>query len=73
MNEFVEGDVVIVSTGQCGSVIDSYKREVWVLLRNNDIWVGSTGQIRYPQDEADESACPLDVERIEAKIKPRQD
>lgn len=67
MNEFEEGSVVICGTGQAGSIVDIFKRNVWVLLQNGDIWVGSVGQIRFPQDEADLAACPLNVERLEVK------
>jgi hypothetical protein len=73
MNEFVEGDVIICGTGQAGSIVECFKRDVWVLLRNNDIWVGPTSHIRHPQDEADLNACPLDVERVAPKIKLRED
>ena len=62
-----DGSVVICSTGQCGSVIYSEKDNVWVLLRNSDIWVGPGSRLRIPQDQADMDACPINVERIEAK------
>jgi hypothetical protein len=68
MSEFVEGNVVICGTQQAGSIIHTDGRNVWVLLRNGNIWVGFINQIRMPQDQADLDACPLDVERAE---KPR--
>jgi len=71
MNEvkdvFEEGSVVICGTSQAGTITDIFKRNVWVLLQNGDIWVGSVGQIRFPQDQADLDACPLNVERLETK------
>jgi hypothetical protein len=73
MNDFVVGKVVIVGTGQAGTIVESIKRDVWVLLRNNDVWVGPTSHIRFPQDEADLAACPIDVERLEPKIIRRED
>lgn len=73
MTDFVEGGVVIVSTGQAGTIVESIKRDVWVLLRNGDVWVGPTSHIRYPQDGEDLAACPINVERLEPKIIRRKD
>ena len=73
MNDFMVGEVTICNTGQAGTITDIIRREVWVLLRNNDIWGGPLSHIRKPQDEADLSACPIDVERLEPKIRPRKD
>jgi len=70
MSDFVEGVVVICGSGQAGSIVQIDGRDVWVLLRNGDVWVGSSNQCRIPQDEADLNACPLDVERLEKKIVP---
>lgn len=69
MNDsFKEGDVVIVISSQAGSVVQIKVKEVWVLLRNGDIWTGPMHQVRFPQDKADLESCPLNVERIEPKI-----
>lgn len=68
MNEFIEGKVVVCGSGQAGSIIHTDERNIWVLLRNGNIWVGFINQIRLPQDQADLDACPIEVERIE---KPR--
>ena len=74
MNDFVEGDVVICcDSGQAGTIIESNKREVWVLLRNGNIWVNSANMLRMPQDQADLDACPIEVERIEHKPRSRED
>jgi len=72
MIDFEVGNVVVCATGQAGTVIELTKRNVWVLLQNNDIWVGSASHIRFPQDEADLAACPLNVERFEPRIKRRE-
>jgi len=61
-----EGSVVVVATGQAGSVIQT-GIEIWVLLANNDIWVGSAKQAFPPQSAEHLAACPLDVERFEAR------
>lgn len=69
MSDFAEGVVVICcDTGQAGTIIENVGRNVWVLLRNSNIWVGSTSMCRLPQDQADLDAAPIDVERSE---KPR--
>lgn len=73
MVDFEEGDVVICGSGQAGTIAQICGRSVWVLLRNGNIWIGSMGQIRIPQDEADLEACPIEVERIEPKIVYRED
>ena len=49
MNDFVEGVVVIVGSGQAGTIVEVTGRDVWVLLRNGDVWVGPMNQIRLPQ------------------------
>lgn len=67
MNEFVEGSVVICGSTQAGTIVQIANREVWILLRNGDLWVGPIHQIRFPQDNADLEACPIDVERLEKK------
>jgi hypothetical protein len=73
MDEFIEGTVIVVATGQAGTVIANIKRDVWVLLRNNDIWVGPTNHTRKPQDEADLASCPVEIERLEPKMVRRED
>lgn len=70
MNGFEEGSVVICSTGQAGTITEISGRDVWILLRNNDIWVGPVNQCRLPQDQADLDAAPIDVERLEKKFVP---
>lgn len=68
---FEEGSVVICSTGQAGTLTQVIGGDVWVLLANKDLWVGTTTQIRYPQDRADLDACPLEVERLEKRGIPK--
>ncbi len=66
-----EGDIVIVLTGQAGSVIWLSGTEMSVLLRNGDIWTGPKRGVRHPQDAADLASCPVDVERTPTKRKAR--
>jgi hypothetical protein len=73
MGSFKNGLVVICATSQAGTVIQITGKEVWVLLRNNDVWVGTDHDIRLPQDQADLDACPIDVGRLEQKKSPRLD
>lgn len=63
MKDFVEGDVVIVVTGQAGTLVN-FSQDSWVLLANHDIWVGPKHNIRFPQDQADLDACIFNVERL---------
>ena len=68
MSKFKEGDVVICSTTQAGTVIGLAGRDVSILLANGEMWHGIDSHVRHPQDEADLAACPLNVERLEPKI-----
>jgi hypothetical protein len=72
MNDFVEGVVVIVGSGQAGTIVEVTGRDVWVLLRNGDVWIGPMSQIRLPQDQADIDAAPLNVERLEKRPEIRE-
>jgi hypothetical protein len=63
MSDFQEGDVVICGTGQSGTLVQEGSN-VWILLRNGDLWTGPENRIRHPQDEADLEACPMEVERF---------
>ncbi|HEY5235472.1 MAG TPA: hypothetical protein VIJ14_04780 [Rhabdochlamydiaceae bacterium] len=65
-NSFQEGSVVICGSTQSGSVVQMGK-DIWVLLLNNDIWIGPAHQCRIPQDDEDLKNCPLEVERFEAR------
>jgi hypothetical protein len=67
VNNFVEGSVVVAGSGQSGCVIQTGK-DMWILLLNGDIWIGPPHTVRFPQDEADLAACPLDVDRLEKRI-----
>jgi hypothetical protein len=74
MNDFAEGVVVICNdTGQAGTIVEDEGRDVWVLLRNSNIWTGSKSMIRLPQNQEDLDACPIDVERVEPKVKRREE
>lgn len=64
MNEFNEGMVVIVGTGQAGTIIGISSDQVSVLLANTDLWYGHKGLIREPQSAEDLSAAPFNVDRF---------
>lgn len=68
MNNIFEGSVVICGSGQSGSIIQMDSKNVWVLLKNSNIWIGPMHQVRLPQDQEDLDSCPLEVERIPNKI-----
>ena len=67
MNNFVEGSVVICGSSQAGSVVQLTNKDIWVLLRNGDIWIGSSHHCRFPQDQADLDTAPIDVDRLEVR------
>lgn len=64
MTDFKEGNVVIVGTGQAGTIVGYVGRDVSVLLTNGNMWHGSDSQCRLPQDQADLDAAPLEVDRF---------
>jgi hypothetical protein len=64
---FKEGSVVICGTAQSGCIVDKVGDDVIVLLLNGDLWYGSVKLCRFPQDDADLAACPLDVDRFEER------
>jgi len=70
--EFVEGQVVICGTGQCGTIAQKSGKEIWILLRNGDLFVGQDYQIRVPQSQEDLDSCPLNVDRVETKRETRE-
>lgn len=63
MNNYKAGDVVIVSTGQAGTIWFITDKEVGVWLRNGDIWYGQEYEIRFPSNKKELKACPIDVDR----------
>ena len=67
MNNFKDGDIVIVSTHQSGCIIQISNKDAWVLLKNGDVWIGPIHSIREPQGQNDLLACPLNVDREENK------
>lgn len=70
MSNLSEGDVVICSTGQAGTLIQIIGKDIWVLLTNGDIWTGQLHGARLPQNEEDLAACPLNIDRLEKKLIP---
>lgn len=65
--ELEEGHVVIVATGQAGTIVQLGGTDIWVLLNNHDVWVGSSKQVQFPQSREHLDACPIDVERFEER------
>lgn len=67
-----EGSVVLLcSTGQAGTIISVSNENAFVLLRNGDIWVGPTNQLRLPQSTEELEFAPIDVERPAPKRKKK--
>lgn len=62
-NEIKEGDVVIVGTGQAGTLINTGSQFA-VLLRNGDLWYGHPGLVRIPQSQEDLDAAPIEFDRF---------
>lgn len=62
MDKYKPGDVVIVSTGQAGTVW-FVTHEIGVWLRNGDIWYGPEYEVRFPSSKKELRACPIDVDR----------
>lgn len=64
-----QGSVVIVGTGQAGTVVEKWAEQVMVLLTNGEIWYGSAKHTYIP--DADVLAlAPLEVDRFEGREKP---
>lgn len=68
-NEALEGTVVIIPTGQAGSIVNCGPNDIWVLLRNGDIWVGSAKLAYEPQSAEELALAPLEVDRFEFRDK----
>lgn len=64
MSEIDEGCVVIVDTGQAGTVVERTQSGVEVLLRNGDIWRGTVGKVWVPQTEEELGAAIENVDRL---------
>lgn len=56
-----EGTVVIVGSGQAGTVWWCAGVQVAVILRNNEVWSGAISQCRVPQTPEELDLAPLDV------------
>lgn len=61
------GIIVIVDTGQVGTVVWTTNDSIEVLLRNGDIWTGNVKLCRLPQGQEELDLAPIDVERQETK------
>lgn len=76
-----EGTVVIVATGQAGTVIQCDQQNVTVLLSNQCLWQGKRSQVYIPQSKEELDAAPVEIDRFEerertnkkAKQKKRRD
>lgn len=63
-----EGDVVLLlSSGQAGTITSLTNESASVLLRNGYLWHGPVSQLRFPQSQEDLDAAPIDVEIHEPK------
>ena len=67
MDDFKEGSVVVVSTGQAGTISHLDGMEACVLLRNMELWHGMVNRLHFPQSQQHLDACPINVERVEEK------
>lgn len=62
------GTVVIVPTGQSGTVCDGSS----VILTNGDIWTGDLDHCYEPKSQEELDAAPLEVEKFNHKEKPKK-
>lgn len=72
-----EGTVVVVGTGQVGTVVHCDQQNVTVLLANLCLWYGKRSQVYIPQTTEELAAAPVEVDRFEerertGKKKPRK-
>jgi hypothetical protein len=64
--KLVPGMVVIVlSTGQCGTIHWTNGEEADVILRCLDVWHGQLKFLRVPADREETDRCPLLAPRFE--------
>jgi len=63
MIKYEEGEVVIVGTGQAGTVIGLYKQYI-VLLANGNLWYGFESQMHRPTSREELDLCPLETDRF---------
>ena len=68
-----EGTVVIVATGQCGTIvaIASAIYGAIVLLRNGEMWQGPLAMCHEPQSAEEMESAPLEVEKEKPKKRRR--
>lgn len=74
MAQLKDGDVVIVGSGQAGTVIENVRGSVVVLLANYDLWTGPSTQVHIPTSPEELAQAPLEVDRFEhrEKRKPKK-
>lgn len=69
MNEINEGSVVIVQSGQIGTIVQ-LSGDAWVLLSNGNIWIGNANMMHVPQSQEEiDAALALDLDRFEGREK----
>jgi hypothetical protein len=63
VSKFKEGDVVMVSTCQAGTIC-GFINGVMVLLQNKDIWYGKESECWEPTSPEELAAAKLDFDRF---------
>lgn len=67
MNDINEGSVVIVNSGQIGTVVQ-LSGDAWVLLSNGNIWIGNPNMTHIPQSQEEiDLAAALNLDRFEGR------
>lgn len=61
--------MILIPTGQAGTIVSTNGENIQVLLRSGEIWTGASNQCRQPQSEADLAAAPIIVDRPEPRRK----
>lgn len=70
MNKYKVGDVVIISSGQAGTIWHITDGIVAVILRCKDIWYGPEYEIRLPSSKKELKACPIELDKWKKKTIP---
>jgi hypothetical protein len=64
LTECAEGTVVVVDTGQAGTVIHASQTMLMVCLANSDMWYGAPSQAYLPTTREELDAAPLNIDRF---------
>ena len=65
----VEGTVVIVDTGQAGTVVQKTHGGIVVLLQNLNLWHGHPGKVYVPTTQEELDAAILEIDRFAQREK----